>query len=183
MFSSLSRWLLNTWGWKVTGRYPYEVPKLVICVAPHTSNWDFPVGVLVNSGQRLNANYVGKSSLFRWPLGYFMRWLGGVPVERSKPGSNFVAATVEAFAREPRLHLVIAPEGTRNKVDRFKTGFYHIARLAEVPIVLCTFNWQTRTVHFDENLFYPSGNEQKDMEYLWHYYKGVPGYVPSKGVH
>ena len=120
---------------------------MIVAVAPHTSWWDFPVGVLVNSGMRLRANFVGKHTLFSWPIGYLFRWLGGVPVDRRQK-NNFVSATVEAFHQNERLHLVIAPEGTRKKVDKFKTGFYHIARLAGVPIVLTKFDWKNKIVDF-----------------------------------
>ncbi|MCW5922413.1 MAG: lysophospholipid acyltransferase family protein [Saprospiraceae bacterium] len=181
MLSWLSNIILRLWGWKITGQYPYDLAKVVVAVAPHTSNWDFPVGVLVNSAYRCKANYVGKHTIFKWPFGVFFRWLGGIPVDRSK-SSNFVSATVEAFQREPRLHLVLAPEGTRKKVDKFKTGFYHIARLAGVPICLCTFNWATKEVHFDPQLFYPSDDEAADMEYLWNYFKGIQGANPEQGV-
>lgn len=182
MFSRISALILKWWGWRVTGRYPRELSKVVIAVAPHTSNWDFPVGVLVNSAERLHANYLGKHTLFRWPFGALFRWLGGIPVDRSKPGNNFVSATVEAFQREKKLHLVIAPEGTRKRVGRFKTGFYHIARLAEVPICLCTFNWATREVRFDPELFYPGADEEKDLAWLWNYFKDIPGANPEQGV-
>jgi 1-acyl-sn-glycerol-3-phosphate acyltransferase len=182
MLHHLSAFILRLWGWKVTGRYRYDLPKFVMAVAPHTSNWDFPVGVLVNSACRLHANYVGKHTLFRRPFGLFFRWLGGIPVDRTKKGGNFVSATVEAFQREPRLHLVISPEGTRKKVDRFKTGFYHIARLAGVPIVLCTFDWSKKEVHFDPEPFYPTGDEEMDMAYIWDYFKGIPGRNPEMGV-
>ena len=181
MFSKLSAWILKLWGWKITGRYPAELSKVLVAVAPHTSNWDFPIGVLVNSAGKFNANYVGKHTIFRWPLGYLFRWLGGIPVDRSK-SHNFVSATVEAFKREPRLHLVMAPEGTRKKVEKFKTGFYHIARLAGVPICLCTFNWGKKEVHFDPQLFYPTENEEADIAYIWNYFKGIPGANPEKGI-
>jgi 1-acyl-sn-glycerol-3-phosphate acyltransferase len=93
-----------------------------------------------------------------------------------------VSATVEAFKREPRLQLVIAPEGTRKKVKKFKTGFWHIARLAEVPICLCTFNWETKEVFFDPILFHVSNDEKKDLEYIWNYFKGVPAKRPELGI-
>ncbi len=181
MLSWLSRFILKLWGWKVTGHYPYELAKVVVSVAPHTSNWDFPVGVLVNSAGRCRANYVGKDSIFRWPFGYLFRWLGGIPVDRSK-SSNFVTAAVEAFQRELRLHLVLAPEGTRKKVEKFKTGFYHIARLAGVPICLCTFNWQKKEVFFDPRLFHPTDNEETDIAHIWNYFKGIPGKNPEQGI-
>ena len=181
MLSWLSKLILNLWGWKVTGHYPQELAKVIIAVAPHTSNWDFPVGVLVNSAGKYRANYVGKHTIFRWPFGYLFRWLGGIPVDRSQR-QNFVSATAEAFQREPRLHLVLAPEGTRKKVDKFRTGFYHIARQAGVPVCLCTFNWAKKEVHFDPQLFYPTDNEEADIAYIWNYFKDIPGANPEQGI-
>ncbi|MCB9305102.1 MAG: 1-acyl-sn-glycerol-3-phosphate acyltransferase [Lewinellaceae bacterium] len=181
MFSWLSRLILKLFGWKITGHYPVELAKVVIAVAPHTSNWDFPIGVLVNSAGKFRANYVGKHTIFRWPFGYLFRWLGGIPVDRSK-SHNFVAATVEAFQREARLHLVLAPEGTRKKVEKFKTGFYHIARTAGVPICLCTFNWTKKEVFFDPELFYPGDDEKADLEHIWNYYKDIAGANPGQGI-
>ncbi len=183
MLSSISAFIMRLWGWKITGHYPFELDKVVVAVGPHTSNWDFPLGVLTNSAGRLNANYVAKHSLFRWPFGYLFRWWGGIPVNRSKKGGgNFVTATVEAFEREKRLHLVISPEGTRTKVDKFKTGFYHIARLAKVPICLCKFDWATREVFFDPELFFLTGDEEKDLDFIWNYFKGVQGANPDQGI-
>lgn len=182
MLSKLSAFILKLWGWKITGQYPYDVPKLVLAVGPHTSNWDFPVGVLVNSAGKMHANYVGKHTLFVWPFGAFFRWLGGIPVDRSRKGGNFVSATVEAFRQNKRMHLVISPEGTRKKVERFRTGFYHIARQAGVPIALCIFNWPKKEVFFDPVLFYPTDNEEQDMAYFWNYFKDIPGKNPAQGV-
>ncbi|MBL7806322.1 MAG: 1-acyl-sn-glycerol-3-phosphate acyltransferase [Saprospiraceae bacterium] len=181
MFSLLSRFILWISGWKITGRYPRELSHVVIAVAPHTSAWDFPLGVLVNSAGRFKANYMGKHTLFKPPFGWFFRWLGGIPVDRSN-NHNLVSATVEAFKREPRIHLVIAPEGTRKKVDKFKTGFYHIARLTGSPICLCKFDFAQKEVFFDPILFYPTQNEHQDMAYIWDYFKGVPGKVRAYEV-
>ena len=103
MLSSISALILKIWGWKVTGHYPYELAKVVVAVAPHTSNWDFPVGVLVNSAGKFKANYVGKHSIFRWPFGVFFRWLGGIPVDRSKSHNsmfNCSATPSEAVTRQ-----------------------------------------------------------------------------------
>ncbi|MBK8427589.1 MAG: 1-acyl-sn-glycerol-3-phosphate acyltransferase [Lewinellaceae bacterium] len=181
MFSWISKVILRLWGWKITGQYPRELDKVVVAVAPHTSNWDFPLGVLTNSAGKFRANYLGKHTLFRWPFGYLFRWWGGIPVDRSG-NHNFVSSTVEAFQREKRLHLVIAPEGTRKKVERFKTGFYHIARLAGAPICLCTFDWEKREIFFDPVLFHTTDNEAADIAYIWNYFKGVKGANPEKGV-
>lgn len=158
-----------------------HVPKLVLAVAPHTSSLDFPVGVLVKCAMHLPANYVGKHTLFRPPFGFIFRALGGVPVDRTRRG-HFVSSTAEAFRQNPHLHLVIAPEGTRKKVEKFRTGFYHIARLAEVPVYLCSFNWATKTVHFEPKPFPITGNEQQDLEAIWQYFKDIPGRNREKGI-
>ena len=181
MLSSLGAWVFRLWGWKITGDSPFHEPKLIIAAGPHTSNWDFPVGVLTKSTLGRDIKWAGKSTLFRWPFGGLFRWLGGIPVERSRR-TNFVEALVLEFARRDQLWLTIAPEGTRKKVDKLKTGFYHIARLANVPIVFCVFDWTKREVFFDKNLFRPTGDEAKDLEFVWNYFKGIPGHTPENGV-
>ncbi len=181
MGSAFSAWLLRRLGWKVSGQYPHHISKLVLIVAPHTSNWDFVVGVLVKWALRLRVRYVGKHTLFRWPFGAFFRRLGGIPVDRSRP-NQFVQIMVAAFKQCDRLHLVLSPEGTRKKVERFRTGFYYIARLAEVPIALCKFDWKRREIYFDPHLFVPTENTEEDLAYLWHYFKGVVGKNPAQGI-
>lgn len=181
MFSALSKLIMWLWGWKITGQYPHDLPKVIVAVAPHTSWWDFPLGVLTNSAGKCHANYLGKHTLFQPPFGFIFRWLGGIPVERSK-NHNMVADTVAAFKANPRIHLVIAPEGTRKKVTKFKTGFYHIARLTGSPICLCKFDWATREVFFDPILFHPTDNEEADIQYIWNYFKGIKGANPELGI-
>jgi len=181
MFSLFSRFVLWVWGWKASGYYPQNVDKIVVAVAPHTSNWDFPLGVLINSAYRCRANYVGKHTLFRWPFGILFRWWGGIPVDRTKKG-NFVSDIVDAFKREKRFHLVISPEGTRTKVDKFKTGFYHIAVGAGVPICLCRLDAEKKEFFFDPVLFHPSGDEKKDLQHIWEYFKKVKGIKPEQGI-
>lgn len=180
MFSAISSWLLKLFGWKITGRYPREIPKMVMAVAPHTSNWDFPIGLLVRSALKMDAQYVGKHTLFKPPFGWIFYSLGGIPVDRTRR-TNFVEAVVDSFKEREHVHLVMAPEGTRSKVDKFKTGFYHIARLAQVPILLISFDWSTHDIHFGE-LFHPTGDEEKDMAYLWNYFAGFKGKNPELGV-
>jgi 1-acyl-sn-glycerol-3-phosphate acyltransferase len=184
MYSKLSAFILyKLWGWKCTGKYPHEVKKLVLIVAPHTSNWDFPVGVLVRSAEKIDAYFVGKHTIFFWPLGGFIkRFLRGIPVDRRTRG-NFVDSTAALFETRDYLHIVIAPEGTRSLVSKFKTGFYYTAKAANVPIALCKFDWEHKEVYFDPQLFYPTDDENADMAYLWNYYVGVKGYNPEKGIH
>jgi 1-acyl-sn-glycerol-3-phosphate acyltransferase len=182
MFSRISAWILfDLWGWKVTGQYAYQIKKLILIVAPHTSNWDFPIGILVRSALKIDAYFVGKHTLFWGPLGPIMRWLRGIPVDRGKK-SNFVLATADIFNHKESLHIVMAPEGTRAKVEKFRSGFYHIAKAAQVPVLLCTFDWEHKIIHFDPELFTPTADEAADMAFLWNYYKGIKGYHPEKGV-
>ncbi len=140
----IGRTLLRLWGWKLEGAFP-DVSRCVVAVAPHTSNWDFPVGAAAMFALDLKLKYIGKHTLFVGPLGAFLRWMGGIPVDRSA-AHGVVGEAVEAFRAAPQFMLVIAPEGTRRKVERFKSGFLHIARGAGVPIVLVALDWGARTI-------------------------------------
>ncbi len=144
--SLLGRAMLAAIGWKVEGEVP-NLPKLVIGVAPHTSNWDFVVGVAAMFALDLRIEFIGKHTLFRGPLGVFMRWIGGIPVDRSNP-KGAVAEAVEAFGRVERRVLAIAPEGTRARGASFKSGFLRIARGAGVPVVLAALDYGERSVRF-----------------------------------
>ncbi len=180
MTARLANLVLRIFGWQITGAYPYELPRLIMAAAPHTSNWDFPVGILVRAARRIKANFVGKHTLFVWPLGPIMRWLGGIPVDRSSKG-NFVAQTVAAIKNAPHAHIVIAPEGTRKKTEKFKTGFYYIAKEAGIPIIPVTFDWGNKVVHFGAP-FYPGPDAEADLAWLWNYFKGVRGHTPENGI-
>jgi 1-acyl-sn-glycerol-3-phosphate acyltransferase len=140
----LGRTLLRLSNWRLEGAFP-DVPRCVVAVAPHTSNWDFPVGASAMFALDLRLKYIGKHTLFVWPLAPFLRWMGGIPVDRSA-AHGVVGEAVDAFRASPALMLVIAPEGTRSKVHRFKTGFLHIARGAGVPVALVALDWGTRTI-------------------------------------
>jgi 1-acyl-sn-glycerol-3-phosphate acyltransferase len=133
----VSRWLgrsfLQFSGWSINGHFP-DVRKLIVVVAPHTSNWDFVFGIAAVFALGLKVNWMGKNSLFKGGLGPIMRWLGGIPVDRSKP-NGVVGQLVDEFSRREQLLLGITPEGTRSRVDRWKTGFYHLAIQARVPLV------------------------------------------------
>jgi 1-acyl-sn-glycerol-3-phosphate acyltransferase len=180
MAARLALWILHRFGWKITGSYPYHLPRLILAAAPHTSNWDFPLGVLARTAMRIRANFVGKHTLFYFPLGGLMRWLGGIPVDRTAKG-GFVAQTVAAILKAKHAHIVIAPEGTRKKTDRLRTGFYHIAREAQIPIILVTFDWGNKIVDFGE-VFHPTQHETQDLAYIWNYFKGVIGHTPENGI-
>ncbi len=177
----LSKWILGLLGWKIEGRYPpvEEVPKAMVIVIPHTSNWDFPLGLLVRSAIGANIVFVGKSSLFKPPFGFLFRALGGYPVERSRR-MNYVQSMVKLFNSKEHFHVVIAPEGTRSKVERLKTGFYYIATGAGIPIIMCRFDFGRKVVEFREP-FYPSGDIDKDFEVINDYFRNIKGKNPEQG--
>ncbi|MBC6992749.1 1-acyl-sn-glycerol-3-phosphate acyltransferase [Lewinella lacunae] len=156
------------------GKWP---EKYVLPVAPHTSNRDFFYGVYSRMVIREYVNFVGKSSLFRGPLGLVLRWMGGVPVEREKR-TNFVDSVVALFRQRDEFRLCIAVEGTRKKVDHFKTGFYFIALKAGVPLLPCKFDFANGIIEFAPP-YYPTGDIRVDFDFLYRYFDGVQGLVPE----
>jgi len=169
------RLILRLAGWRFEGEFP-DVPKLVICVVPHTSNWDFVIGYAAKMSLNLRASWLGKDSLFWGPLGPLMRSMGGIPVDRSAP-HGVVGQAADWFGSSAKLMLGIAPEGTRKKVERWKMGFYHIARRAGVPILPVALDWGTRRVRLGPPLT-PSANESADLELLLEFYRRVRGRRP-----
>lgn len=131
-------------GWTVRGALP-ELPRFVIIVAPHTSNWDFPVGVAALFALDLKAHWFGKASLFHGPMGTLLRLIGGRPVRRDTP-EGVVAEMAATVAAAPRFVIALAPEGTRRQVDHWRTGFYRIAEAADIPIVAVSFDWSCREI-------------------------------------
>lgn len=133
-------------GWRFEGTIANE-PKLVFIVAPHTSNWDFIVGVTAMFALGIRVTFLGKDALFRWPMAPVMRWLGGVAVFRDSP-HNAVDQTVDYIRRTDRVALGLSPEGTRRKLPAWRTGFHFVAKGAGVPIVPVAFDYSTRTIRF-----------------------------------
>jgi 1-acyl-sn-glycerol-3-phosphate acyltransferase len=131
-------------GWRIEGEFP-NVPQFVVIVAPHTSNWDFFVGVMAMFAIGFRGTFLGKQSLFRWPMGGVMRWLGGVPVDRARP-HNVVQQTIDYFHARPQLTLALSPEGTRRKLPAWRTGFWYVARGAGVPIVPAAFDYPAKRI-------------------------------------
>jgi 1-acyl-sn-glycerol-3-phosphate acyltransferase len=147
-------------GWRVAGRLP-DLPQFVVVVAPHTSNWDFVVGVFLKMGLGLRASFLAKHSLFWWPLGTWLRYMGGIPVDRSQPG-GVVESVLARFRSHPQLVLAVTPSGTRRKDARWKTGFYNIARGAGVPVVPVAFDYGSRTATLGDPVPL-SGDTETDM--------------------
>lgn len=176
---TISQFILRLLGWSIQGAdNVLSVPKAIVAVAPHTSNWDFPLGILVRSASGINTRFLGKKSLFRPPLGWLFHWMGGYPVDRSKH-TNLVDATAAVINQKDEFRVTIAPEGTRSKVVGFKTGFYYIAIKAQVPIILTAFDFKKKEVRFSEP-FYPGNNYVEDWTYIYDYFEGVAGLHPSK---
>ncbi len=163
-------------GWKTVGR-EIPSPKLVLIGAPHTSNWDFPLMLLVALKLRLKVFWMGKNSLFRFPFAPLMRWLGGIPIDRSK-SNNVVQQMTEEFARQKELVVLIPPEGTRSKVNRWKTGFYHIARNSGVPILLGYLDAPRKEAGLAD-FFTPTGDLDRDMEEIRNFYASKGGLKPE----
>ena len=144
LLPALGRVALRLSGWTIRGALP-ELPKYIIVVAPHTSNWDFPVGVAALFALDLQAQWFGKDSLFHEPMGTILRLLGGRPVHRDTP-EGVVAEMAAIIRAEPQFILALAPEGTRKKVDHWRSGFYRIAQAAGVPVVAVWFDWSRREI-------------------------------------
>jgi 1-acyl-sn-glycerol-3-phosphate acyltransferase len=169
---AFGRLMLGAMGWRIEGEVP-DLPRFVIAVAPHTSNWDFVVGASAMFALDLRIAFIAKHTLFRAPFAAVLRWMGAIPVDRSRR-HGVVAESVAAFTPiEPRV-LVIAPEGTRKPVERFRTGFLHIAHGARVPVLLAALDYQARCVRMGP-LLYPSGDVEADREQVEGYFACVRG--------
>lgn len=179
------RWIFKYWfrksGWKIQGTFEPVPDKFIAIVAPHTANEDFVIGVLARSVLSLQrAKYLGKSQLFKFPYGILFKALGGYPVDRSKH-NNMVDAVVDIFKRHERFGIAIAPEGTRSKVKRLKTGFYHIARKANVPIYPVGFDYEHKTIVVREPMM-ASDNMEEDFRLLIDFFSDIKGKYPDKGI-
>jgi 1-acyl-sn-glycerol-3-phosphate acyltransferase len=174
-----SRIILGLTGWRTEGQLP-SIPKFVLVAAPHTSNWDLPYTLLIAFAFRAQIHWMGKEAIFRRPFRGFFRWLGGIPVWRSQ-SHNQVEQSIEQFNRNDQLILTIAPAGTRKRVIRWKTGFYHIACGAGVPIALGFLDYRRKVGGFGP-MVYPTGNLAKDMDTIQAFYDGVSGKHPARSM-
>lgn len=164
-------------GWKVVGNISQELKKCVIIAVPHTSWWDFFLGIFSRGILNLEINYVAKNELFVFPFNYFFTWTGGSSLNRQK-NENKVDSISKIFNEKEVFRLAISPEGTRKKVTEWKTGFYYIALKANVPIIPVAFDYGKKEVVYHEP-FYPTGDIDSDLKFLKAYYKGVIGKVPE----
>ena len=170
------KFLFGITGWRIEGAWPGELKKCVLIVAPHTSMMDFFIGVAARSIGGFRANYLVKEELFRFPLlSWFLRITGGIPIARAGEKKNGVVdSIIQLFEEREALILALAPEGTRKKVEHFKTGFYRIARGAKVPIVLVAFDFEHKVVQY-LGVYRPTGVMEEDMAYIENQYRGIKG--------
>ncbi len=164
--------LLKILGWKLEGRSPTE-PKYVLIAVPHTSNWDFPITLSMAFIFNFEIFWMGKDSLFKGWKGPLMRWMGGIAIDR-KSSNNVVQQTIDAFNNNDRLVITIPPEGTRSKVDKWKTGFYYIAVGADVPIGMGYLDYKRKVGGFLPT-FHPTGDVEKDIADMRKSYEGITG--------
>lgn len=159
---------------------PPSEPKYVLIAAPHTSNWDFPLMIAMAFMMRFEIFWMGKDTLFKGPAGPIMRWFGGLPIDRKKD-NNVVQQSIDAFHERERLIIVVPPEGTRSRVSEWKSGFYHIARGANVPIGLSFLDFSRKIGGFGPT-FHPTGNVEEDIAEIKSFYKNIKGKYPDKSL-
>ena len=163
--------------WRLIGKFP-KLPKYIVAVVPHTSWVDFFLGLLVRSVSGEDIRFVGKKELFSPLAGWFFRYLGGVPVDRSG-NKGSVESIIEVFNSHKKFRIALAPEGTRKKVNKLKTGYYYIARDLKIPIVPVAFDYENKKIIVHE-IFYSSKNKDEDLIKLEKLFKGIGGYSRSK---
>jgi 1-acyl-sn-glycerol-3-phosphate acyltransferase len=168
-------------GWKAVNEFPNHLKKAVVIVAPHTYWKDFLIGIAFRCVLKIkHGKYLGKQELFDGPFGFLFRWLGGTGVDRfSKHG--VVDQVVEKFNKADKLFIALSPEGTRKKVDKLRTGFYHIAKKANVPIVMVAFDYSKKEASVSEP-FYTTDDEKADFRKILEFFAPVKGYYPEQGV-
>jgi len=171
-------WLLTRAGWRFEGEWP-NLAKFVTIVAPHTSNWDFPVGLAAKWALGFDAHWWGKDTLFLPPLGWFMRANGGIPVDR-KNSSKVVDKTIEGFRTNAQFALVLAPEGTRRKVTQWRSGFWHVAKGAGVPICCVAFDWPRKVIRIGPTTMPDEDDPIAGIMRIRSYYNDVQGYNPAQ---
>jgi 1-acyl-sn-glycerol-3-phosphate acyltransferase len=170
----LCGWILQRCGWRLLGRFPHE-PRVVLIAAPHSSWWDGVWSLLLKIALGADISFMAKRELFRGPLGWALRRLGGIPIERTA-AHGLVEQTIERFRANPRLWFGIAPEGTRKRVGRWKTGFWHIAHAVDAPILPVYFDYPSKTIGIGP-LFHAGADMHADLAALHAFYR------PFRGKH
>lgn len=179
MKKSIGRFLLRLMGWKLTGEIPKEVKKYVLIAAPHTSNFDFFLALPSLWGLGIKGRYLIKKELFWFPLNLFLRFTGGIPVDRKDKTHEFVEQLQTLLQSKDNFGLLFTPEGTRSRVVRWKTGFHRVARSCDIPIVLAYADYVNKEVHCGEVLV-PTDDLQADLEKLEKYYAPIRAKFPEQ---
>jgi len=177
IFHLLAKIVMGLAGWRVDGTLP-DLPKYILIGAPHTSNWDFVLFLGIIFSLRANVRFMGKAELFRWPVGWFFRYCGGIPVDR-KRSQGLVDQMVKASGESERFILTIAPEGTRHEVAEWKRGFYHIAKGAGIPISMAKVDGKHKTVRVGQ-VFHLTEDMEADMKIIQGSFAGVTGIKPRR---
>jgi 1-acyl-sn-glycerol-3-phosphate acyltransferase len=172
----MGRTWMKFFGWRFEGELP-QTKKFVLIAAPHTSNWDLPYMLASAYILGIDISWMGKHTLFEGPFGWFMRGLGGIPVDRRSP-QGLVQQVVDRFHQSESLYLAVPPNGTRKKVEYWKSGFYHIARSAQVPILLSYLDWGQKRAGLGP-LITPTGDIGADMEKIRAFYAPMRGKYPA----
>ena len=175
---AFGRFAFRLLGFHFEGEYPEDASHYVMIIAPHTSNWDFVVGLMAKWALGLRVRFLAKHTLFFWPLGVFLRWWGGFPVDR-RAAIGMVESAAEAFRTSEQFGLVITPEGTRGRTETWKSGFYRIAHAAGVPILPVVFDYKKRALVF-EPLFRTTGDYEQDLPRLQAYFSAEMALRPEK---
>jgi 1-acyl-sn-glycerol-3-phosphate acyltransferase len=180
LFRIGARLVLKLRGWKISGELP-DVPRFIVIAYPHTSNWDVPLTLSICLMYRLRIHWMGKSSLFRGPMGPVMKWLGGIPVYLHE-SRGVVQQLINAFDNADELIIFISPEANRAYVENWKTGFYHVAVGAGLPIVLGFLDFARREGGY-RGTFMPTGDLDRDLARIKAQYKGIKGKYPEQSVY
>ena len=180
--SQISQWIgravLKSMGWKVAGSIPNE-KRILIVAAPHTSNWDFVIGMGALLGLNAKIRWIGKHTLFKPGISWFFRWLGGIPVNRKNPAS-LIEDVSNMIKKDRGLMIGVAPEGTRKKINRWKTGFLRIAKTTQSKILFISIDAPSKTIKIASTLFTPTEDKENDLEFVKSYFRNFKGINPGQ---
>ena len=179
--SQISQWIgravLKSMGWKVAGSIPNE-KRILIVAAPHTSNWDFVIGMGALLGLNAKIRWIGKHTLFKPGFSWFFRWLGGIPVNRKNPAS-LIEDVSNMIKKDRGLMIGVAPEGTRKKINRWKTGFLRSAKTTQSKILFISIDAPSKTIKIASTLFTPTEDKENDLEFVKSYFRNFKGINPD----